>query len=155
MIKKIKDIHFNEYENTPKSIAVAPGRFHLVGDHSWFFKDKTLSMAVNLPVYVSVSKNKDSIIRSYFYQIDDRKRSGLSNLKNRKEDRWANALKSVVYGFLSAGFEITGIDVTVYSEILPSAGFGITTAIKVAFAIALKNLFDISCSHTIKIIQGG
>ena len=152
MIKKLKDIHFNEYENTPKSIAVAPGRFHLVGDHSWFFKDKTLSMAVNLPVYVSVSKNKDSIIRSYFYQIDDRKRSGLSNLKNRKEDRWANALKSVVYGFLSAGFEITGIDVTVYSEILPSAGFGITTAIKVAFAIALKNLFDISCAD-VQLIQ--
>ena len=38
------------------------------------------------------------------------------------------------------------MDITVYSEILPSAGFGITTAIKVAASVAIKNLFDISIS---------
>ncbi len=147
MMKKIKDIHFNEYENFPDAVALAPGRFHLIGEHSCFFKDKTLSMAVNLPVYVAVSKRQDASIQCYFYQIDDRKRSSLTSLKNRKEDRWANALKAIVYGFTSGGFELGGINVTIYSEILPSAGFGITTAIKVAFALALKKVFNINCTE--------
>ena len=145
-MKLINDAHQHEYETKPDIVAKAPGRFHLIGEHSWFFKDKTLSMAVNMPVYVSISKRDDSSLKFYFVQLDERKKSSLTALKFKKEDRWANALKSVIYGFSSAGFTLAGMDITVYSEILPSAGFGITTAIKVAASVAIKNLFDISIS---------
>jgi len=145
-MKLINDAHQNEYEVKPDIVAKAPGRFHLIGEHSWFFKDKTLSMAVNMPVYVSVSKRTDSSLRFFFVQLDERKKSSLTALKFKKEDRWANALKSVIYGFTSAGFTLSGMDITVYSEILPSAGFGITTAIKVAAAVALKALFAVTIS---------
>ena len=142
-MKLINDAHQHEYETKPDIVAKAPGRFHLIGEHSWFFKDKTLSMAVNMPVYVSISKRDDSSLKFYFVQLDERKKSSLTALKFKKEDRWANALKSVIYGFSSAGFTLAGMDITVYSEILPSAGFGITTAIKVAASVAIKNSFSV------------
>lgn len=146
-MKALNDAHFNEYEVKPDTVAKAPGRFHLIGEHSWFFKDKTLSMAVNLPVYVAVSKRSDSALKFYFHQLNERKKASVPSLKYKKEDRWANAIKSVLFGFSSAGYELCGMDFTVYSEILPSAGFGITTAIKCAATLAVKELFGFECSE--------
>lgn len=146
-MKIVDDTHEQEYGEKPQIVAKAPGRFHLIGEHSWFFKDKTLSMAVNLPIYVAVSKRSDSTLKFYFHQQNERKRANLSSIKFKKEDRWANAIKAIVYGFVSGGFELGGVNVTVYSEILPSAGFGVTTAIKIATAIALRDLFKVPCSE--------
>ena len=142
---EVLEAHKKEYGEAPDVVAVAPGRFHLIGEHSWFFKDKTLSMAVNLPVYVAVSKRDDTNLRFRFVQLDDSKRASLSSLKFKKEDKWANALKSVISGFSSGGFDCCGMNVTVYSDILPSAGFGITTAIKIASAWAIKELCHFRC----------
>ena len=156
-MKAINDVHELEYGRNPDIVAKAPGRFHMIGEHSWFFKDKTLSMAINLPVYVAVSRREDSALKFYFHQINERKKTSLTSIKLKKEDRWANAVKAIVYGFTSAGFELGGMDITVYSEILPSAGFGITTAIKVAACIAIKNLFKVNCSdmELLQVIERG
>ena len=145
-MKQVRGEHKQEYEVFPKVTAVAPGRFHLIGEHSWFFRDKTLSMAVNLPVYISVSKRDDSMLKFFFSQMNERKRSNLSSLKFRREDRWANAIKAVISAFLAGGCTLGGMNITVYSDILPSAGFGITTAIKAASALALRELFSLDMS---------
>ena len=131
---ELVEAHKKEYGEAPDVVAVAPGRFHLIGEHSWFFKDKTLSMAVNLPVYVAVSKRDDTNLRFRFEQLDDSKRGSVTSLKFKKEDKWANAIKSVISGFMSGGFDCPGMNFTIWSEIQPSAGFGITTAVKIATA---------------------
>ncbi len=147
-MKEVIEIHKQEYEIPPDLIVCAPGRFHLVGEHSWFCKDKTLSMAVDLPVYVALSARDNPFVRFHFVQMKERKKYALSALKFRKEDRWSNLVKAMIYGFTSGGFAVGGMDVTIWSDILPSAGFGITTAIKVGIAYGIKNLFSIPCSDT-------
>ncbi len=156
-MKAVNDAHELEYGAKPDAVAKAPGRFHLIGEHSWFFKDKTRSMAVNLPVYVAISKRDDTSIRFYFHQLNERKKASLTSLKLKKEDRWANAAKAIIYGFTSAGFTLGGMNITIYSEIIPSAGFGITTAAKAATAVAIKNLFNLNCSdmELLQVIERG
>lgn len=132
--------HQTEYGSHPDVVVSAPGRIHLLGEHSWYFKDKALSLAVDLPVYVLVSLRQDNNLRFYFHQLNERKRSSLPAMRFRKEDRWANAFKGVLSSFLAAGYESQGMNVTIYSDVLPSAGFGINSAIKVASAYALKKL---------------
>jgi len=156
-MEKIIAAHNNEYGKNPDVIATAPGRFHLAGEHTWYFKDKTLSMAIDMPVYIAASRRDDSSLRFYFVQLDERKRSNISTLKFRKEDRWANALKAVIYGFGSCGFDCSGMNITVYSEILPSAGFGITTALKIGTALICRKLFNHPCvdSQIFQIIERG
>lgn len=151
----VVDTHLSEYKCEPELIAVAPGRVHLIGEHSWFFKDKTLSMAINIPVYVAISKRSDSTVKFYFRQYDERKRANLSSLKFKKEDRWANDVKSVIYGFLANGFVLPGMNITVYSDILPSAGFGITTAIKAATAVALQKILACDDGQMLRSIERG
>ena len=97
-MEKVEDVHKKEYGKKPDVVCRSPGRFHLLGEHSWFFKDKTLSMAVDLPVYVAVSKRDDMNLKFYFEQLNENKRANLSSLKIRKEDKWANAIKAIVYG---------------------------------------------------------
>ncbi len=156
-MKAVNDAHELEYGKKPDVVAKAPGRFHLIGEHSWFFKDKTMSMAVNLPVYVAISKRDDTSVKFYFHQLNERKKANITSLKLKKEDRWANAVKAIIYGFTSAGFTVGGMNVTIYSEILPSAGFGITTAAKAATAVAIKNLFALNCSdmELLQVIERG
>ena len=145
--KDVYDAHKKEYGENPKVVISTPGRFHLMGEHScWFFKDKTLSMAVNIPVYVAVSLRDDNGLRFNFVQLKEKKKAELSNLKVKKEDRWSNILKAVVYGFAEGGHVLKGMNFTVYSEILPSAGFGITSAIKAGAALAVKKAQKIDCS---------
>ena len=153
----VKDIHKSEYGENPDVVVSTPGRFHLIGEHSWFFKDKTLSMGINLPVYIAVSFRDDNTLAFYFPQLKDRKKISLSAMKFRKEDRWANSIKAMVYGFTSGGFEVKGMNFTVYSDILPSGGFGITTAIKVGSAYAIRELHQFKCDENqlIQIISRG
>ena len=156
-MKQIEKVHLEQFEKNPEIVASAPGRFHLMGENTWFFRDKALSLAVDVSVYISISKRDDSVVRVYFSQLDDMKKINLSALKFRKEDRWANAVKAVLYGFVSGGFTLGGMDITIYSEILPSAGFGITTAIKVAAAKAIWTLFDLKLNDStmVQVIERG
>lgn len=148
-MNKVKEVHIEEFGSEPEIILSAPGRFHLIGEHSWFFEDKTLSMAVDLPVYIAITRRQDSALRFYFPQLKERKRANLSTLKYRREDRWANEIKAIIFGYNSIGYSFTGMNITIYSDILPSAGFGITTAIKAVSALALKKLYKIEGSDTI------
>lgn len=156
-MKAINDAHELEYGIKPEVIAKAPGRFHLIGDHSWFFKDKTLSMAVNLTIYIAISKRSDNNLKFYFIQPNERKKATVSSLKYKKEDKWANSLKAVLYGFLSCGYEFSGMDITIYSQIPPAAGFGITSAMKAALVIAIKKLFSFKCSDVqlLQVLENG
>jgi len=145
LLESVVEAHKNEYGCEPESVAQAPGRVHMIGEHTWFFKDKTLAMAVNIPVFIAVSRRNDTNLHFNFVQLGEKKKCSISGLKVRKEDKWANSLKSVIYGFNSSGFECPGVDFTVYSDTLPSAGFGITTAMKIAAAWALKDLCKFRC----------
>lgn len=147
-MKILNDEHMSEYGHKPEITAKAPCRFHMIGEHSWFFKDKTLSFAADLPVYVALSKRDDSVLKFYFVQTGERKKANITSVKLKKDEHWANAVKAVFYGFTSGGFDVGGFDLTVYSTVLPSAGFGITTAIKMATAIALRKLFNLNCSDS-------
>lgn len=143
----VKDIHKSEYGELPDVVVCTPGRFHLIGEHSWFFRDKTLSMGVNLPVYIAVSFREDAAYHFYFPQLKDRKKISQAGMKFRKEDRWANSIKAMIYGFASGGFDLKGMNFTVYSDILPSAGFGINTAMKVGSAYAINELQNLGCDE--------
>ena len=141
-MKQVSQAHLSEYDCKPDAIAVSPGRFHLAGEHSWFFKDKTLSMAVDLPVYIAVSARTDNSLRFYFPQLKERKKCGVPSMKFRREDKWANSIKAVIFGFEKCGIKFGGLSFTVWSDILPSAGFGINTAIKIASAAVLGALYE-------------
>lgn len=110
-----------------------------------------------MPVYLAVSKREDTSVKFYFHQLNERKRGIITSLKFKREDRWANVIKAMLFGFLSYGYDLSGMNFTIFSKILPSAGFGITTAIKVATVLAIKELYNISLTdaQVLQIVERG
>lgn len=140
-MQKIVSFHTGEYETGPEVTVSVPGRFHLLGDHTWFAKGNTLSMAINYSLYLCVSIRPDQNYRLYSVSLGERKKISASNLKYRKEDRWANSVKAVISLFMEYGIRIPGLNITILSEIPADAGLGTPNALKVAMALALRKLF--------------
>ncbi|MGP1414323.1 MAG: galactokinase [Treponema sp.] len=151
----IVGFHVNEYGDEPFSCVAVPGRFHLLGEQTWFAKGNTLSVTIDSNLYLCISKRQDSNFRFYSLSLNERRRVSLANLKYRKEDRWANSLKAIIASFNEAGYEIPGLNFTILSEIPPNAGLGTPNALKVATAMALSKLFPnkLSDNDLVKIIE--
>ncbi len=148
-MQNIASYHTGEFESAPDLIVSVPGRFHLLGEHTWFAKGNTLSMAINHHLFLAVSARSDQNFRLFSVSLGERKKISSSNLKYRKEDRWANSVKAVISSFIEYGIRISGLNFTILSEIPPDAGLGTPNALKVATALALRRLFAPNLAETI------
>lgn len=151
-MQKIAAYHTGEYDFQPEITVSVPGRFHLLGEHTWFAKGNTLSMAINYNLYLSVSARTDQNFRLFSVSLGERKKISASNLKYRKEDRWANSVKAVISAFIEYGIRIPGLNFTVLSEIPADAGLGTPNALKVATSLALRALFAPNLTDAILVI---
>jgi galactokinase len=160
----IGQIHRNEYELengrlTPVAVAEAPGRIHFLGEQtvevqhgrnhtaqgvpeSGFF----LSAAIDLYIRVAASMRKDNSFRFFAADLGERKRSTLSNLKYRREDRWANYLKPAIFLFIELGYPLKGLNFSFCGNIPQNIGLASSAAIETAAAAALRNLLHVQIS---------
>ncbi len=139
-------IHRKEYEMVPGKgeqlvVAFAPGRLHLLGEHTESCDGLFLSVAINRHIEVAVSLRKDSSLRFFASDLGERKRTTLVNLKYKREDRWANFIKVAIHGFAERGFPVKGLNFTVCGDIPQQVGLASSSAIEIASAIALRELF--------------
>ncbi len=140
-MQKIITYHIDEYGDEPEACASAPGRFHLLGEHTWFAQGNTLSMAINHYLYICASKRQDNNFRLFSVALNERKKISSSGLRYKKEDRWANSVKAVISSFNDFGHTISGLNFTILSNIPADAGLGTPNALKTATALVLRKLF--------------
>jgi len=144
----IGQIHRREYEfgrdrSTPIAVAEAPGRIHFLGEQSAPESDFFLSAAIDRCIKVAVSMRKDSSFRFYAADLGERKRSTLINLRYRREDRWANYLKTAILLFSELGYPMKGLNFTFSGNIPQNIGLASSTAIETAAAAALRSLLRV------------
>ncbi|MDR0502585.1 MAG: galactokinase [Treponema sp.] len=170
----IGQIHRIEYETENDRshvvIAEAPGRIHFLGEpaakepaireqkgvdsngapattiqlepESGYY----LSCAIDRFISVAVSVRKDNSFRFYAADLGERKRSTLINLKYRREDRWANYLKTAIFTFMEMGYPMKGLNFSFCGNIPQQIGLASSTAIETAAAVALRSLFRVQIS---------
>lgn len=136
-------LHRTEYGQEPEVTASAPGVAHLLGEHIEDAGFPTLSMATHMSVHVAMSRRKDLSLRFYAPDIGERRRTGVSSIKPRDEDKWANVPKGIVAFVLSRGHRMKGIDITITGDIPRDRGLGASSAVCVATALALERLLDL------------
>jgi galactokinase len=119
-------------------IAQAPGRLHFLGEHGYPGAGLYLSAAIDRWVKVAVSARKDSSLRFYAADLGERKRTTLANLKFKREDRWANYIKTAIHVFAELGFPVKGANFTITGNIPQQIGLASSSAIEVAAAVALR-----------------
>ena len=136
-----------EVSAVPVIIAQAPGRLHFLGEHGDPNGGLYLSAAIDRWIKIAVSPRKDGSLRFYAVDLCERKRTTMINLKFKREDRWANYIKIAIYVFAEMGFAVKGLNFTLAGDIPQQIGLASSTAIEVASAVALKNLFHVKISE--------
>lgn len=139
--------HRKEYEEPARIGASAPGSLHILGEHIEFSRGRVMSLALPFRACVTLSPRDDGIIRIFAANYNERKRFSLSNLKFKKEDRWANLIKGILHGLDNMGCSLTGLNITIWSEIPEGRGLGASSAIGIAAALALVKHFSFSLSN--------
>jgi galactokinase len=147
-MKDIYAIHQAEYETSPACVASAPAIVKLLGEHTATSDGIVLAAALSFEIKVAISLRKDSSMRFFAADLGERKRATTSSLKFKREDRWANHIKSVFEAFSSLyDFQGRGVNITIVSTIPQGLGLGITAALNLASALALKGLFGFSIKN--------
>ena len=138
--------HQEEYGQGPDIIAQAPGRVNLIGEHTDYNEGFVLPMAIDYYVRVAVSRRKDQHLRFLSVDFKDRKRASLSNLRFKKEDRWANYLKGVISVLQTRGYVTGGLSFSVAGNVPVGVGLSSSAALEVATAYAVQKLLAIELS---------
>lgn len=144
----IGQIHRAEYElddsrTVPVAVAEAPGRIHFLGGQDEPEAGFFLSAAIDRHIQLAVNIRKDNSFRYYAYDIGERKRNTLANLKYRREDRWANYLKTAIFVFMDLGYPMKGLNFSFSGNIPQGIALASSTAIETAAAVALKSLLRV------------
>ena len=144
-MKDIFAVHLAEYESPPACVASAPATVKLLGEHTASSDGIVLAAAISSEMKVAISLRKDSSMRFFASDLGERKRASTGTLKYKREDRWANHVKSI-YDYFSKlyDFQGKGINVTISGNVPQGLGLGISAAINMATALALKSVFGFS-----------
>ena len=130
----------------PVVIAQAPGRIHFLGEHGDPFAGLYLSAAIDRWIKVAVSPRKDNSLRFYAADLSERKRTTLTNLKYKREDRWANYIKAAIHIFTELNIPMKGMNFTLIGNIPQQIGLASSSAIEVAAAVALRGFLHVKMS---------
>lgn len=136
-----REVHRKEYGILPTVTASAPGKVSLLGDYTEFAKGLGISVALSCRLYVTLSSRSEPMVRFYSREYNERKKSAPSNLKFRKEDRWANYPKGVLAAFAQLGVKVEGLDFAVSGNIPQGIGLASSQALCLASALAFNEFF--------------
>lgn len=151
-IEEMKKFHESEYGIEPETIAEAPGVINLLGEHTDFSDGYVIQAAIDNSVKVAISKRSDNSLRFFAADVGERKKTTIANLKYKREDRWANFIKGVLYEFIQLGYSFKGLDITISGDIPQSIGLGSSAAVGVATALALRELYNFELTD-IQVVQ--
>ncbi len=143
-MKDIYAIHQSEYETVPECVAAAPAVVKLLGEHTDFTDGLVLAASLSPEARVAISFRKDNSLRFHAADFNERKRANITTLKYKREDRWANHIKSICdYFWRTFQLEPRGLNVTIQSSVPLGLGLGISSALNMATAFAFKTIYGL------------
>ena len=135
-IMPITQLHRLEYETPPDVVVSAPGCVRLIGEHTTDAEGLMIAFPLDRRVSVAISSRRDSSIRFFAADLNERKRTNLSNLKFKREDRWANFVKAAMTSYLGDPSGAKGYNITISGDVPQGLGLGSATALQCAAAKA-------------------
>lgn len=131
-----------------ESLARAPGRLEVLGNHTDYNEGFVLSAAVDCYTYVAVGKSKDSQWHLFSSTLPDGiRRFTLHDIHTPLPGgEWTNYIGAITSELMKRGHPITPFRLVVSSTVPLAAGMGSSAALEMAVLTALCDLFDINLS---------
>ncbi len=130
--------HLKEYSENPEVIVEVPQVTTLLGGFSNYISGYSIMSTNDGGLRVAVSRRSDNIVKAINVTKQDKKKFVISNIKYRKEDRWANAIKALIQAFNATGVRTTGLNITIKGESAQADNISLSASVYAAVALALN-----------------
>ena len=119
------------------TVAVAPGRVNLIGEHTDYNDGFVLPMAIGRAAVVVFRPRSDRKLRLHAVAFDETKELALDSLAAPGGDEWYSYVAGVAWAFASEGLAAPGLDAVVDGDVPLGAGLSSSAALEMATARAL------------------
>ena len=143
VIQKTVSAHVENFGKQPESIAWAPGRIEVLGNHTDYNDGTVLSAAIDMGHCFCISRSSRCGIHALAVDIDQIASFEITDTENVPGADWANYIKGVFH-FIQEhlGEKIDGLDCTFLGSIPMGAGLSSSAALEVAAAYAVLKIMD-------------
>jgi galactokinase len=128
------------------SVVTVPGRVNLIGEHVDYHNLPVLPMAMQRSIRVAYRVRKDRHIRAASDVYGDRAFEWTPQLQASAPGDWVNYVKAAAQAVEGKWRLDFGIDAAVVSDLPPAAGLSSSSALLVAFTLALLRANGIEAS---------
>jgi len=125
------------YARPPETVARAPGRVNLIGEHTDYNEGFVLPIAIERQVVACLAGRDDGKITFASMQAAGVAAVSLDGPLRPGRPAWANYCKGVAAGLIAAGVELRGADILLDSNVPIGAGLSSSAALEVCTATAL------------------
>ncbi len=135
-LKKLVQQRFEEkFGEQPAFVIRAPGRVNLIGEHTDYNDGFVMPMAIDRAVWLAIRPREDGRVSAHSLEMDDPIDFEISNL-GKPGQGWGEYVKGVTWALLEEGFELSGWEGVLTSDIPVGAGLSSSAALEMATAMA-------------------
>lgn len=146
-VNQIIKRHVSNFGSEPEIISQVPAVLTGFGVFSCYCKGYSMSVAISKYLVIAISRRDDQMVKIYNNFSHDTKRFNLNGIKYRKEDRWGNYAKGVLGELVKAGYNISGLNISLSGKVLSFDHQTVASSISLGIGIALNKLFYLSLTE--------
>ena len=132
-----------QFAVAPKSIAIAPGRVNLIGEHVDYNDGIVLPFAIDRHVVAAGSPSPTKRLRLFSTKFAEIVEIDLGRDLAPRHNCWSNYAVGVIAEFRGKGFSIPGLDIAFHSDVPVGAGLSSSAAMEVATATLLESILGV------------
>lgn len=130
--------HFGGAENA--FIAVSPGRFNLIGEHTDYNGGPVMPMAIDMCVEMVFRERRDRRVVLFSELVDEPLEFSLDDLESMKKNGWGAYVAGVCFMLKEAGTEPIGMEGVIGGNLPIGIGLSSSAALEVAVAVSQVRL---------------
>ena len=142
-IERVRQVFAREFGGAPATIARAPGRVNLIGEHTDYNDGFVLPVAIDRYILVAARQRRDRRVALYAANFGRRTEFPVDDIRHDPQARWSHYERGVVVMLQRRGYAIGGFEAVIEGDVPSGAGLSSSAAVEVATGTALKALFQL------------
>lgn len=130
----------SRFGREPAFLVRAPGRVNLLGGHIDYNDGVVLPVAIDRAVWLAVAPADVRQVRVATLNLSDSATFSLDGLRPGSAEGWSAYPQGVAWALQKAGYELSGLDALLISDVPIAAGLSSSAAVEVAFGSAWERL---------------
>lgn len=145
-IEELAKKHEEIFGTAPEMVVFAPGRINLIGEHTDYNKGYVMPCAINMGIWVAISKITDPLMSVYSIDYNKKIVAAYTDVAVAKQMEWFNYPFGVARVMQSKGYQFGGVRVTFYGNVPQGSGLSSSAALEIAVAYAIQELYGLKIS---------